>query len=338
MGWDGSPLVRPAEDGLCRSIPFPTRRATLKEATRVFNELSTVILSPTSLVTDEKVATDVKVTPRSTAPSAASSSSARQIKGVSGAQPAKGTAHLKKRVGKEKHQTRGEDDAGANDDASPPAKEELKDEYVALLETIYSNNVAELQSKAANSPELLMAEFSNAYFEDHPEVYARSETMGVVGVAAALDAMESLEWLLQNGAPLNVGRPVYLVTKSKKVRTFLRRFWYQHPDLHDYAAAEIPGPLSDADMEAQSAKDREKRKRDRERKKEKQREAEEAAKPPELRARELRASAAEARLLPNRCAWCKKSLDEITPFQRLLYKYCSMKCLHEHRNALANMR
>jgi Vms1-associating treble clef domain len=144
--------------------------------------------------------------------------------------------------------------------------------------------------------------------------------------------MPSLTWLLDNGVSPCIGASPYLSTKSKAVRNLLRRYWSMHPTKYDYAAAGIPSPMTDDDV----AREAEKRRRERMKKRDKKDQKAEATKPPEVRAREARAAAAELRFLGNRCAQCKKSLEGMVPFERLSYKYCSTDCVSKHRTALAD--
>lgn len=263
---------------MCRTIPFPTRRATYSEVTRVYEQLSTIILSPISLIAPVE---EPEPAPKPK-PKAPSKSSKPKV-------PAeKGTSHLKKREPKP-----GEREV-------EEVKVELDTKFVQLLQDIADEKSDAIEACLTMEPALKALEFEVAYFESHEKLKNLSKGCGLVGVAAALGSLKVLEWMLLNDVPLLIGTSPYLVTKAKSVRTFLRRFWANHPDLHDYKEAEIPSPLSEADVAAAAQKEREKRKREKEKKKEKALLTAEAAKPPEVRARELRAKAAEARM--NRAA------------------------------------
>jgi HD-GYP domain-containing protein (c-di-GMP phosphodiesterase class II) len=141
----------------------------------------------------------------------------------------------------------------------------------------------------------------------------------------------------------------------------------EYPDKWDYKLANVPGPLT-AEMEArQKEKEREKRNKEKERKKaaaeaqKAQKALEEPPQPtvaetakrlgrvnisktemqtigmtPEQRARldrEKRALAAEARMKSqkNQCSACGSSLVGKQPFEKSVYKYCSMTCLQTQR-------
>lgn len=321
--WEGSPLVEAKEKGVIRNIPFKTNRAKLEEITRVYQLLSTAVVSPISLIETEpeepeEPAPVIKV-PKAPAPAP---------KPVTGPKvpEEKGTSHLKKREPKI---------AEPVGDGSSESEEELNSSYVELIEEVATNKLAEVQLKIGMSPDLKSVEFGTEYFQEHEKLKTLSNGYGLVGIAAACASLDVLEWLMLEGAPLAIGGSPYLVTKAKNVRKFLRTFWGKHPDLHDYAAAEIPSPLSEADNAANKEKELAKRRREREKKREKAFLAAEAVKPPSVRAREMRAAAAEMRMLGNNCVVCKKSLEGIVSFERLSYKYCSLDCCQKHREVLA---
>lgn len=326
FGWDASPLIECREKGICRNIPFPTRRATLKEVTRVYEQLSTAILSPVSLIAAEVPELEVETKPKPAKPSSAKSSHKPR-------EPVeKGTAHLKKRE--------------PVPDIPVTGAPELDAGHVQLISDIAENKLDAVQQRIADSPELKSAELGPEYFKSHEKLKPITHGLGVVCIAAAFGSLDVLEWLMLEKAPLQVGCSPYMVTKAKRVRTYLRKFWAQHPDLHDYAAAGIPNPLSEADAAASAEKERQKRKRERDKKNEKKNEKTfltgVASKPQAERMRELRAAAAEARAaeaeargrVSGICVVCKKSLSGIVPFERLTFKYCSLDHVQKHRKAL----
>lgn len=323
VGWHGSPLGPAQQEGRLRNIPIPTRRATLKEATRVFNELSTFTVSPHSLA--EQVEEQKKAQPSK--PKLSSQHRAKQPSEPK--QEGKGTDHLKKRAPAQKLPAKLEAPA-----EEPKAEPDIDDALASLLSLCVDDSREQLSATFQDNPDSLSAQFDKSYFPKDQRFQHVEEPVGLVGVAAVCGSPDLVEWLLDKGASPTVGNSPYLLSKSKAVRTALRRYWGKHPDRFDYAAAGIPSPLSEADAMVAAEKERAKRKKDREKRKEKARERAEAAKPPEQKARELRAMAAEARLFGNRCAACRKSLEGITPFARLAYKYCSTDCVSKHRAEL----
>jgi len=153
------------------------------------------------------------------------------------------------------------------------------------------------------------------------------------------------------------GKTVYLATGDKAVRNFLRGFRSQNPDLYDYEAAQIPTPLDPAEASAKAAKTADRKKKMKLQKKERDKdkkeqlareyalEQEKAAEAKErheflaLSDREKRALAAEKRLAAqhNRCCLCAQDLTGQVPFEYLDLKFCSPKCLQQHRRTASGM-
>lgn len=326
-GWNGSPLREPYEEGRVRIIPIPTRRATLKEATRVYEELSTVVISTTSLLADEKEKEKSQAKPKFT------SLPSKQSVGPS-KPTVKGTDHLKKREDKLKPCPQQSDTDSSTDQPPPPP---LDKRLVHLLSVCLNTDRDSLQAAFARYEDAKSSVFELRYFANDERFSKVDEALGLVGVAAIIGPPEFATWLMDNDVDPCLGASPYIITKNKSMRNALRRYWYKNPNRYDYTKAGFPSPLSDADVEAHTEKERAKRKKEKLKKKEKALDKIEAAKSPEQRARELRAAAAEARLLGNRCAGCQKSLDGVIPFERLKYKYCTLECLNEHRQKLNSM-
>lgn len=326
-GLHDSPLKQPLDEGRVRNVPIPTRRATLKEATRVYEELSKVVFSPTSLLEVAKA----KEKPH---PSANPKPPLPPAKPTAPAEPkGKGTDHLKKRDEKPKPPP----------PAAPvPVVEEappiLDERLVLLLQLCLSGDKEALAEQLVGSTDAPSVVFSKYYFDSGDDRFTKvGDPVGLVGVAVLSGNPDLVEWLLDHDVSPAVGAPPYLLSKGKAVRNALRMYWATHPGKFDYEKAGIPAPLTDADVAAQADKERAKRKKERQKKKDKAADKVEAAKPPQQRARELRAAAAEARLLGDRCAGCGKSLKGVTPFERLSFKYCSTVCVNNHRQQLKSM-
>lgn len=329
VGWPESPLAKAESEKRLRNIPFPTRRPTLKEATRVYEELSTITVSPFSVFVSE---------------SHHASSKEKKLSVEARKQPTvekedtnksaiKGTDHLKKREPESSKAVKQTDD-----ESSSSVKSEEKDPNLEILFQVCLNGDEESLLKAIEEGGISDVVFSPVYFPTDSKHFKNVQTgLGLVGVAAVSEQTKLMEWLMDKGISPIIGASPYVSSKSKQVRNTLRQYWGKNPDKYDYAKAEIPGPLTEADMQAQQEKEREKRRKEREKKKEKARQKAEDAKPKAQKDRELRAAAAEARLLGNRCASCKKSLDGLTPFSRLAYKYCSTACVTSHREQLERL-
>lgn len=288
----------------------------------MYEVLTTVLISPISLVQAENRGEDIsqpKTRPTIVPPNTSSSISKPKEKG---------TDHLKKRDDKPKPDPKLVEAELKEDE--PPIDENL----ARLASHLVEGDLSALSNALSECPDLPESLFGNEYFRGDKRFENVDGPLGPVGIAAAIADSDLVEWLLNHGFDPAIGSSPYLVTKNKSVRTLLRRYWAQHPTKFDYAKAGIPAPLTDADLEAQAERERAKRKKEKHKKKEKAQAKIEAAKTPEQRARELRAAAAEARMLGNRCASCKKSLEGLVPFERLAYKYCSVECVSEHRQKL----
>lgn len=287
LGWNESPLKACADRGVIRKIPIPAKRATLKEATRVYEELSTVRVSTESLAAQIK-APDAKKPEKQKLPTP------KQEVLQAKTPEQKGTDHLKKREGKEKP---------PKPQIEPSEKEEVlevDEELSELLKACLENDREGLSVKLDSKNELRQALFMPHYFKEDARFSKIEEALGLVGVACVCGYADLVTYLMDHDVSPTIGMSPYLCNKSKSIRTVLRKYWGLHPEKHDYKAAGIPSPLSQKEIEEMAERERERRRKDREKKKEKARERAEAAKSPEEKARELRAAAAEARMRMNR--------------------------------------
>ncbi|XP_074857683.1 tRNA endonuclease ANKZF1 isoform X2 [Carettochelys insculpta] len=177
-------------------------------------------------------------------------------------------------------------------------------------------------------------------------------------VAAAAGKGEAVQLLLEAGADPALRdrqeRPPYCVSADKPTRNAFRKYMGEHPAQHDYARAQVPGPLT-AEMEArrlekQRAQKVQRKQRVQELRRQQQRLAQEQEEKQLFAAlsdREKRALAAEQRLaaqLPaagrtlantRRCWQCGESLLGRIPFHYLDFSFCSTACLQGHRRGRA---
>lgn len=300
-------MKEPYDENRVRNIPMPTRRATLKEATRVFVELSTVTVSPISLLEFEAEKNSHKPASNDSAnaESKPSSSSSTENEEKTEEQKEKGTAHLKKREEKPKPIKQVAEEL--NESAVEPVQspEPLDLEIQRILDLVTRGDRPSLTSLFARNPDSISTSFTRAYLEQHKDERVQAlQQAGLVTVAAAVANAELVIWLMEQGADPTTGGepPTYMATKNKAVRLALRRFWGMNPTLFDYEAAGIPSPLTQDELDAIAEREREKKRKEKAKKKEKKHDKTEAAKPPEQRARELRAAAAEARRQGNMSA------------------------------------
>ena len=326
VGWNGSPLETAEARNALRNIPLPTRRATLKEAKRVYEELSSVRISSTSLaatVEAKKLLEKAKPAPVLKAPKQVSTP-------VDKGPKEKGTDHLKKREESEKNVAKISEETEKREDLP------VIDPETARLFSLCSEGARqELVDALSSDDAIKLIVFERHYFPSDARFEKVEGALGLIGVCAVCGHADVVEALLDHGVSPAIGASPYVSAKPKVVRLVLRTYWGRHPSKYDYAAAGIPGPLTEAEVEEMAERERAKRRKDREKKKDK---AREKAKTPEQRARELRAAAAEARFLGNKCASCKKSLQGLTPFSRLAYKYCSTDCVNKHKQVLNSMK
>ncbi|XP_042206876.1 ankyrin repeat and zinc finger domain-containing protein 1-like isoform X2 [Homarus americanus] len=165
-------------------------------------------------------------------------------------------------------------------------------------------------------------------------------------------------WLLERGCDPSVAdtdRVVpYDTSYDKETRNQFRRFMADYPDKYDYKKARVPSPLA-PDQEAQQAEKlaqrrkaqrqakQERQKEKKQKKRELKKEDEEKKQFLELSDREKRALAAERRFLQQqekveapksclqRCFMCAADISGIVPFEYSDNKFCSTKCVREHR-------
>ncbi|KAK7473986.1 hypothetical protein BaRGS_00034755 [Batillaria attramentaria] len=189
--------------------------------------------------------------------------------------------------------------------------------------------------------------------EGHGE--KRSTLLHVASVGGHADLVHTL---LEAGCDPAVkdaaGKPPYAVAGSKETRNIFRRFRGNNPDMYNYEAAQIPSALTD-EMEAEKKqREAERKKAQRKARQErlKEKKAEEAKVAAEQREkqrflslsdREKRALAAERRLLQqasdqgscglvlSRCYQCGGDMTGKVPFEYMDFKFCTPKCLKEHR-------
>ncbi|KAJ8313538.1 hypothetical protein KUTeg_008099 [Tegillarca granosa] len=182
-------------------------------------------------------------------------------------------------------------------------------------------------------------------------------------VAAKSGHKQIVKKLLENGADPakkdKYGKPPYCAATEKETRNEFRRFMARYPDKYDYVTAQVPSPLT-AEMESEKKKKEAERKKvqkkakqekmKEQREEEEKRQEEEAEKRRflSLSDREKRALAAERRLLQrkeedgqdrpvlSRCFQCASDMTGKTPFEYYEYKFCSSKCLQQHRKMSAN--
>lgn len=110
-----------------------------------------------------------------------------------------------------------------------------------------------------------------------------------------------------------------------------RLFMGKHPSQWDYHKAQIPSPLTDAMADARKEKNKLKKKRQAERRRKKKLEQQQQ----KMEAGAVQTAKSHPPDAPL-CAFCTKPLGgEDDFFARLDLKYCSSKCVQDHRRQLA---
>ncbi|XP_045608383.1 tRNA endonuclease ANKZF1 isoform X2 [Procambarus clarkii] len=177
-------------------------------------------------------------------------------------------------------------------------------------------------------------------------------------VAAENDQKDIVWWLLEHGCDPSVADTDKIVpfdcASYKETRNEFRRFMAQYPDKYDYKKAKVPSALTPEQEAQQAAKLAQRRKAQRqaklERQKEKKKKAKEEMQEEEekkrflaLSDRDKRALAAERRILEQqvkagvqntcllRCFMCATDITGLVPFEYNGNKFCSTKCVRDHR-------
>ncbi|KAK6166090.1 hypothetical protein SNE40_022861 [Patella caerulea] len=178
-------------------------------------------------------------------------------------------------------------------------------------------------------------------------------------VAAKCNHRKVISMLMKYGADPTVrdksDRPPYAVAGCKDTRNEFRRFIAIYPDKYDYKKAQIPGALTAEKEEEKRQKEAERKRLQKKAKADKlkiqrEEEAERIAEEKEkkrflsLSDREKRLLAAERRLVNqynregadqpvlSRCYGCGTDITGKVPFEYSDFKFCTTKCLREHRS------
>ncbi|CAH2980700.1 unnamed protein product [Chilo suppressalis] len=117
----------------------------------------------------------------------------------------------------------------------------------------------------------------------------------------------------------------YSATPHADTRVAFRLFQGQFPDKYNYAKSHIPGPITSELLEAEREKKAQQKRAKRQRDKEKQLEKIKTNKFLQL------TDAQKVKADECRCFLCGSSLPKV-PFQYDDFKFCSIKCLQNHRN------
>ncbi|KAL0838625.1 hypothetical protein ABMA28_016709 [Loxostege sticticalis] len=117
----------------------------------------------------------------------------------------------------------------------------------------------------------------------------------------------------------------YAATPHSDTRIAFRLFQGQHPDKYNYAKAHIPGPVTPEMLEQEKEKKAQQKRAKRQREKEKQVEKIKTNKFLQM------TDAQKVKTDEQRCFLCGSALPK-TPFEYDSYKFCTIRCLQNHRN------
>jgi len=332
-------------DGRVRSVPIPTRRPTLDEARRVFDELSAV--------------RNVWV----------------PVEPIKALTPGEDQTKLRRKVETTNNVEESELDAVS---CLEHRDEPLFRLFVCLCEVDPDDklefNFEGNDSSAASSSSLIHKTSNvfniNASFPLDEQFVYKDSAKPINGrgrtalqLASHLGKYAAVFQLLEHGADPALDKSFQLAL-DKTTRNVFRKFYAQYPERYDYKAAGISSMLTDDMEEEQERKEREKKARQRAKEKERkkvakekklekekeQRELEEKEKEQQAQQRKLQAPASASASAPVgpmnpreaaaiaaevrmglRCATCKKSLAKLVPFEKLDSKYCSIACVQAAR-------
>jgi len=344
-------------DSRLRSIPFPTRRATLKEVKRVWLGLATIDLKEPDDLIEELTNKDV---------------------------PEKIVIHedsddeiplnIRLPARYRKRNTKADDGSDTPDDEELglfPGEKEIMEK---LSEAICRGNMNDFQKEIEKLLEILTAYYEDFHLELTDVLNQRNgqECNTLLHIAAASKRATIVWKLLELGCDPSLsdtlGRVPYILASDKETRSTFRRFMGTNPNRYDYAKAQIPSPLTEDIEKKKLEKLAEKRKQQRQAKKERQalekarleqeklkieeqkkldeeqrKIQEEKQRFLQLSDREKRALAAERRILSNlsasglstpvlvRCFLCGLDISGKVPFEYNSFKFCTPTCLQKHR-------
>jgi len=321
-----SPLAR--GDPRVRGVPFSLHRPTLSEARRVHHHLC-------SMLTPEELPSLV--------PSAAPDQ--------------EGLAGPRDTIQEEEGEYLGADPAapagGAVPSVSPPSSDGIALSPLGVDSASSDAELFALHRGAQSSDHDALSRAFTAAREEGEEVLAAmlrvldGEGKSPLHHAALCSggagaAMVGL--LLDGGADPTVldshGMTPYTVAATKGIRNAFRFYRGRFPAAWDYEAAKVPEALTALMQEEKKAREKAAKKaKEKDKKKKKQEEksrleAESAAKAEADERLRLRKGPGAQAGDGSGCDQCGKILGKGTPFTRLEFKYCSVPCVHIHRQAL----
>uniref|UniRef100_A0A1I7Y8G3 ANK_REP_REGION domain-containing protein n=1 Tax=Steinernema glaseri TaxID=37863 RepID=A0A1I7Y8G3_9BILA len=334
-------------DKRLRSVPFETKRATLEEVKRVYQQLRTVFDHGSIETFQNRLDDQIKKRQRKIQ---------KQLQKKS------------KQQNRDRDYSMIEEDSDSSEELENPMKTMIKHAMVGvkkisitpqkfdgiseeLIKRIYEAVCDDRASELKLIEEIFNGEQHVQYY-----TFLRDYRIPPLGntflhIAAAKGSSAVVKWLLDVGVnpaePNNAGGYPVQMAANRAVVDVFTIFRSEHPDaVENWDKCRIPAPKKvDPEVEKRRA---EKKKQDRAKKREKQKvkkqaEAQEKAEQEErdrflnLSDREKRALAAERRIAAmkaeregQRCFQCGEAFST-TPFEYNDNSFCKIACLHEHR-------
>ncbi|KAK4008263.1 hypothetical protein OUZ56_013410 [Daphnia magna] len=354
-------------DQRLRSIPFPTRRATLKEVRRVWLQLATIELVETDEM-HEGCLTEIITTTDNLKLDSESTDDELKVLELQRAK------RMKKKIAAKNSSNIAIQSVEINGDDKDlfPGEKEIRESIFLAIKRGNSDLLDEEIEKLSE----ILDSYREEYQLDITDVLNHRlgdncETL--LHQSASMNKRAPFVWKLMDlGCDPSLsdasGRVPYMVASDKETRATFRRFMGANPERYDYVKAVIPSPLTEEIEKQKAEKLAEKRKLQKQARKEKKttekaKMDEEKRKQEELRLaeeekrkaeedrarfvalsdREKRALAAERRLLANtstaglptpvlvRCLVCGLDISGKVPFEYSGNKFCSPPCLQKHR-------
>ncbi len=349
-------------DPRLQSIPFPTRRATFTEVKRVHEVLSSATMHGTSanfcLQQDPSREKRVKPKKKMHKKHHIRRSKSREIKD-------RGLPEFVQQLADQGSSSASDDDREGSMEFETV---QAFTTHLAEFEVVRQNETEmvrnELQSrlltacKLGNLRDVHLCLDKIATTGEVKQVLrtpiGRKRSTTLLHVASAAGHKAIITFLLSRGADPSLRdgekKVPYNLCPDRDTRNVFRVFRGEFPDAFDYSACQIPPPATPEEEERQ--RERKKAQRENKREKERQKKRREAAEKKDaeeksrylaLSDREKCALAAERRILSCkkesgetapvllRCFQCASDISGQVPFEYSDFKFCSPKCVREHR-------
>lgn len=326
----GSPLSR--EDARVRALPFPTRKPTYREVRRAHDTVANIEVYDSMELFQKAVVASGRPAPESSGDRSRkkpspnkpvlnrAKSSPESSETESEIAPEQKALTTKKK--KKKKQDKAEVAKKEKGSAPKVAPVKIPASVKKMWKVISGNELHSLETifEGWEPTAVSVAEACNTADPVDGNTALHK--------AAIADKPDMVKQILQAGGDpcaRNLALQTPYAAAQQQTRLAFRLFQAEHPDRYNYAKAHIPGPLTpellEQEIEKKAAQKRAKRQKDKEKQAEK------------IRAGKFLAMKDSEKMQSQelRCFLCGVSLPK-TPFQYDVYRFCSIKCLQNHRN------